>query len=223
MKNTSGGWPWPVHSQNLRACALTGQLDNTLLHPDPAQLIFYGCMRLVVSGHCQSLQVTGLGKSLPLTCQQQLRLKYKRRVYSAHTKGAPQIPSFHDRGDGAMLQDTYYIWPCYQDTESKLLCLIHRNKHREAAKIRRQRSMAWMKEWSKTPEKELNEMEISNLSDTEFKTLVVRMLKELSKDLNNIKKNPVRNEVYTNWNKEQFTRKQEDSGWSRESDQWFGT
>ena len=41
-------------------------------------------------------------------------------------------------------------------------------------------------------------MEISNLSDTEFKTLVVRMLKELSKDLNNIKKNPVRNEVYTN-------------------------
>ena len=29
-----------------------------------------------------------------------------------------------------------------------------------------------MKEQIKTPEKELNEMEISNLSDTEFKTLV---------------------------------------------------
>ena len=31
-------------------------------------------------------------------------------------------------------------------------------------------------------------MEISNLSDIEFKTLVVRMLKELSEDLSNIKK-----------------------------------
>ena len=35
-------------------------------------------------------------------------------------------------------------------------------------------------------------MEISNLPDAEFKTLVVRMLKELSEDLNNIKKDPVR-------------------------------
>ena len=32
--------------------------------------------------------------------------------------------------------------PKVKDKESKLLCLIHRNKHREAAKIRRQRSMA---------------------------------------------------------------------------------
>ena len=47
---------------------------------------------------------------------------------------------------------------------------IHRNKHREAAKTRRQRNMAQMKEQIKTPEKELNEMEISNLSDAEFKT-----------------------------------------------------
>ena len=45
-----------------------------------------------------------------------------------------------------------------------------------------------MKEQIKTPEKELNEMEISNLSDTEFKTLVIRMLKKLSEDLHSIKK-----------------------------------
>ena len=31
-------------------------------------------------------------------------------------------------------------------------------------------------------------MEISNLSDAEFKTLVIRMLKELSENLNSIKK-----------------------------------
>ena len=48
--------------------------------------------------------------------------------------------------------------------------------------------MVQMKEQIKTPEKELNKMEISNLSDAEFKTLVIRMLKELSEDLNSIKK-----------------------------------
>ena len=47
--------------------------------------------------------------------------------------------------------------------------------------------MAQMKEEIKTPEKEINEMEISNLSDAEFKILVIRMLKELSEDLNSIK------------------------------------
>ena len=45
-----------------------------------------------------------------------------------------------------------------------------------------------MKEQLITPEKELNKMEISNLSDAEFKTMVIRMLKELSEDLRSIKK-----------------------------------
>ena len=47
--------------------------------------------------------------------------------------------------------------------------------------------MAQMKH-NRTPEKELSEMEMSNLSDAEFKTLVIRMLKELSEDLKSIKK-----------------------------------
>ena len=53
--------------------------------------------------------------------------------------------------------------------------------------MRTQRTVAQMKEQNKTPEKELNKMEISNLSDAEFKTLVIRMLKELSEDLRGIK------------------------------------
>ena len=61
--------------------------------------------------------------------------------------------------------------------------------------MRRQRDVAQMKEQNKTPEKELNKMEISNLSDAEFKTLVIGMLEELSEDLNSIK---IRNEGYTN-------------------------
>ena len=48
--------------------------------------------------------------------------------------------------------------------------------------------MALKKEQIKNPEKEPNEMEIGNLSDAEFKTLIIRMLKELSEDLKSIKK-----------------------------------
>ena len=54
--------------------------------------------------------------------------------------------------------------------------------------MRKQRNMAQMKEQIKTPEKELNKMEISNLSDAEFKISIIRMLKELSEDLGNIRK-----------------------------------
>ena len=60
-----------------------------------------------------------------------------------------------------VLQYTYYIRPHCQDMESKQLYLIHGNKHREAAKMRRQRSIAQMKEQIKTPEKELNKIEKS--------------------------------------------------------------
>ena len=45
-----------------------------------------------------------------------------------------------------------------------------------------------MKEQNKTPEKELNKMETNNLSDAEFKTLVIKMLNELSENLNSIQK-----------------------------------
>ena len=60
-----------------------------------------------------------------------------------------------------------------------------------------------MKEQNKTPEKELSETEIANLSDAEFKTLVIRMLseiieygknirEEMKATLSEIKKNPQR-------------------------------
>ena len=54
--------------------------------------------------------------------------------------------------------------------------------------MRRQRNMAQMKEQNKTPQKELDKMEIRNLLHAEFKTLAIRMLKEVSEDLNSIKK-----------------------------------
>ena len=48
--------------------------------------------------------------------------------------------------------------------------------------------MAQMKEQNKSLEKELSKSEISNLSDAEFKTLVIRMFKELTGYFNDIKK-----------------------------------
>ena len=39
--------------------------------------------------------------------------------------------------------------------------------------------MAQMKEQVKAPEKELSEEELANLSDAQFKTLVIRMLTEM--------------------------------------------
>ena len=55
--------------------------------------------------------------------------------------------------------------------------------------MKRQKNIVQVKEQNKTPEKELNNMApISKVLDAEFKTLVIRMLKELSKDLGSIKK-----------------------------------
>ena len=44
--------------------------------------------------------------------------------------------------------------------------------------MRRQRNMAQMEEQIKTAEKELNEVEISNLSDAKFKILVIALAGE---------------------------------------------
>ena len=56
--------------------------------------------------------------------------------------------------------------------------------------------MAQMREQVKTPKKELNKMEASNLLDAEFETLVIKMLKEFSEDLNSIKKYSQKRGIY---------------------------
>ena len=52
--------------------------------------------------------------------------------------------------------------------------------------MRRQRNRFQIKEHEKSPEKELNEMEASKLPDTGFKTMVIRMLKELVRTSRNL-------------------------------------
>ena len=55
--------------------------------------------------------------------------------------------------------------------------------------------MSQMKEQNKTPEKELNKMEKSNLSDAYFKTQVFIMLQELIGYVNSIKKTQAKMKV----------------------------
>ena len=72
------------HPGNPGACAHSGQLQivSENHHPAIAQLILHGGGRLAVSGHSQSLQLTGLGKSLPLICQQPPRLLFQKNDWS---------------------------------------------------------------------------------------------------------------------------------------------
>ena len=102
-------------------------------------------------------------------------------------EGAPRVHSLGDRGGcatGAYRTPTTLGHITKTRSHSSSTYCIE-TKHREADKMRRQRNMAQIKE---TQKKELNKMEISNLSDAQFKTLVIRMFKELSADLNSIKK-----------------------------------
>ena len=63
-----------------------------------------------------------------------------------------------------------------------------------------------MKEQIKTPEKELSNTETANLSDAQFKTLVIKMLTELI-ELGH--KNEGTNEVYSNGNKAKYSGNQQ--------------
>ena len=86
----------------------------------------------------------------------------------------------------------------------------HRNTHKkESPKMGRQRKNLQSKGMEESPVKELNEIEASNLSDIEFKIMVIRKLKErnenykeLSGNYHSIKKEietkqePGKNEEY---------------------------
>ena len=136
------------HLGSPRAYTPSGQLQTMSEHhhPVPTQLILHRGWMLVFSNQSQFLQMTSLAKSLPLSCQQQSKLNYNRRVYSVHKKGTPQVPSLGDRG--AFATGPYRTPTTFghaTKTQSYQISLIHKNKHREAAKTRIQRIMAQMK------------------------------------------------------------------------------
>ena len=68
-------------------------------------------------------------------------------------------------GEVELLDTTGYLLHNATLQSPEDIAALDRNKHREAAKIRKQRNMSQMKEQNKIPEKELNKMETSNLLD----------------------------------------------------------
>ena len=59
--------------------------------------------------------------------------------------------------------------------------------------MRSQRSMFQIKEQNKSSEKELNDPEINNLPDKEYKIMVIRMLTELSRSIGEPSENVTKN------------------------------
>lgn len=49
--------------------------------------------------------------------------------------------------------------------------------------------MTQMKQQEKSPEKELNEMESTKIPDVEFKTMVIRMFKDLTRRMGDLREN----------------------------------
>ena len=121
---------------------------------------------------------------------QQSRLNNDRRVHTAHV-GVTGATGSGDIG-GWVTGPTRHL--LYKATLLRLGDIIDlpntRNKHREVAKMERQINMSQMKE-EKPTENELNEMEVKqtkNLLNMEFKTIIIRMLKELTENFNSIKR-----------------------------------
>ena len=101
-----------------------------------------------------------------------------------HTSGEWEGCMYH-----WILKDIYYISSPYQAQEMQQFYLIHSNKHRETAKMRRQRNMAPNETTEQNSRKELNKMDTSNLLDAELKTLVIRMLSELRGRVDELREN----------------------------------
>ena len=53
--------------------------------------------------------------------------------------------------------------------------------HRKIDKMKRQRAMYQIKEQDKIPDKQLNEVEIGNLPENEFKIMIVKMIQDFGK------------------------------------------
>ena len=66
--------------------------------------------------------------------------------------------------------------------------LIQKSKYKEATKIGRKRNKPPKKVQENSPCEELDEMEASNLSDSKFRVMIIRILNSMKKETETIKK-----------------------------------
>ena len=60
---------------------------------------------------------------------------------------------------------------------------MEQKPHSQIDKMKRQRAMYQMKEQDKNPEKQLNEVEIDNLPEKEFRVMIVKMIQDPGKTM----------------------------------------
>ena len=72
-------------------------------------------------------------------------------------------------------QSNLFHLPSLINAILRLCALIHR----KIDKMKRKRAIYQMKEQDKTPEKQLNEVEIGNLPEKEFRIMIVKMIQDL--------------------------------------------
>lgn len=101
---------------------------------------------------------------------------------SAHNpcRGHPGLP-------GTVILTPSISGHCFQDQEIQLTYLLHRKKHREPDKKRRQRNIFQLKEQDKMPKKLQNETEINSLPDKEFKVMVIKVLTGLERGVDKLR------------------------------------
>ena len=70
-----------------------------------------------------------------------------------------------------------------QKQEKLQFCSLWKENHihRKTDKMKRHRTLYQMKEQDKTPEKQLNEVEIGNLPEKEFRIMTMKMIQDLRK------------------------------------------
>ena len=66
-----------------------------------------------------------------------------------------------------------------------------KSPYRKLIRMKKQRVLSQMKGQDKTPEKQLNEVEIGNLPEKEFIIMIVKMIQDLRKTMNKMQ------EMYT--------------------------
>ena len=96
--------------------------------------------------------------------------------------------------------------------------------------MKKQKAMSQMKGQDKTPEKQLNEVEIGNLSEKEFRIMIVKMTQDLGEkngdndweDAGNVCQRPRRTKGQINRGEENTRRDAQQGNWGRRRDSWAG-
>ena len=109
-------------------------------------------------------------------------------MYTTHTGDTPEVPGPGEQGalHCRELQDLLFKRPLLSRAGDIADFPKHRNRGRDLDKMRRQRDMCQMKEQEKITARELNETEISNMPDREFKVMVIKITTVFEKGMENL-------------------------------------